>query len=1022
MRRIVGWFFVIGAALALGIGLLLGGARPAPAAARLAPAPPAPVLAPRPLAASVPLTLCGQLAFSQPSGSPDAAGSQPIAITTGDFDVNGLPDLAVANFSDNTVTVLLGVGGGNFRPAPNSPFAVGTGPAAVVARDFNGDRLLDLAVVNTLSNNVTILLGNGLGGFTPAPGSPIPVGSGPHAIAAGDVNGDGFQDLVVANVLSNDVTVLLGNGQGGFTPAPGSPVAVGTNPFAIALGLLNGDTHLDLVTANYSANTASVLLGNGAGGFSPAPGSPVAVGAGPSALAIGNVNGDAVQDLVVANASDNTVSVLLGTGNGSFTPAAGSPLTVGNHPEAVVLRDLDGDGFVDLAVANSGADQVEVLLGNGAGGFSPAPLGPVATGHRPTGIAAADYDRDGKLDLATANAGSDNVTVLLNSCGQPTPTPGPPRTATPTAVPSPSPTYPAGTCSTESFSRALGAPFPVDNGPAALVAGDFNGDGVLDLATANFGANDVSLLLGTGSGGFSPAPGSPFSVGSGPQGLTVGDFNRDGKLDLATANFGANTVSVLLGNGAGGFSQAPGSPVAVGAGPWALASGDFNGDGFADLAVANLNAGTLSILLGTGTGSFTAAPGSPIAVGLNPDAVAVGDFNHDGRRDLAVASFSANTVLILLGNGAGGFTAIPGGPIPVGTNPVAIAVGDLNSDNNPDLAVANAGAGTVSILLGNGSGGFTPESTALGVGSGPQAVAIADVNGDGRRDLIVANAGADTVSVLLGNGGGGFSPAAGSPYPTGNRPAGIAVGDFNHDGAADLAVANGVSADVTVLLNSCLPPTPTPCAISFSDVHASDYFYTPVLYLACRGVISGYADNTFRPYNQTTRSQQVKIVILGFGVPIVTPPAGGYTFTDVPPGFPFFGVIETAAAHQIVSGYTCGGPNEPCDSAHRPYFRPYANVTRGQLSKITAVTAGWQLIVPPTATFSDVAPGTAFYTFVETAVCHGIISGYACGGPGEPCDSQNRPYFRQFANATRGQIAKIVYGALTSTQDCTQLR
>ncbi len=212
--------------------------------------------------------------------------------------------------------------------------------------------------------------------------------------------------------------------------------------------------------------------------------------------------------------------------------------------------------------------------------------------------------------------------------------------------------------------------------------------------------------------------------------------------------------------------------------------------------------------------------------------------------------------------------------------------------------------------------------------------------------------------------------------------------------------------------------TETPCGLSFSDVHETDYFYQPVLYLACHGVISGYADGTFRPYSNTTRGQMVKIVVLGFGIPIVTPASGEHTFADVPPTFPFFDVIETAAAGQIVSGYACGGPNEPCDDHNRPYFRPYNDVTRGQLAKIVVIAAAWSPANPPDRTFADVLPGSAFYTYVETAVCHGIISGYTCGGVGEPCDSRNRPYFRQFNYSTRGQIAKIVYGALTGPAAC----
>ncbi|MGI8586145.1 MAG: S-layer homology domain-containing protein [Chloroflexia bacterium] len=192
--------------------------------------------------------------------------------------------------------------------------------------------------------------------------------------------------------------------------------------------------------------------------------------------------------------------------------------------------------------------------------------------------------------------------------------------------------------------------------------------------------------------------------------------------------------------------------------------------------------------------------------------------------------------------------------------------------------------------------------------------------------------------------------------------------------------------------------TPGGCTTSFSDVHPADYFYTPVLYLACHGVISGYSDGTFRPYNNTTRSQMVKIVVLGFNKAIVTPAGTNYSFTDVPRTNPFFSMVETAYADGIVSGYNCGtAPAGPCDSAHRPYFLPFANVTRGQLSKIDVIAAGWTLYNPAAATFSDVPHGSVFYTVIETAVCHGVISGYS------------DLTFRPFNNAIRGQIAKIVY-------------
>ncbi len=203
--------------------------------------------------------------------------------------------------------------------------------------------------------------------------------------------------------------------------------------------------------------------------------------------------------------------------------------------------------------------------------------------------------------------------------------------------------------------------------------------------------------------------------------------------------------------------------------------------------------------------------------------------------------------------------------------------------------------------------------------------------------------------------------------------------------------------------------TATPCPIRFSDVtDTTAYYYTSVYYLACHGIISGYSDGTFRPFNNTTRAQMTKIVTLAFNLALVPPPAAG-TFADVDSSNVFYQLIETAAAHNIVSGYTCGGVNlqtgqtEPCNSSRRPYFRPSNNVTRGQLTKIVVIGAGWTLHTPPNPTFSDVAPSNVFYPFIETAVCHSIIAGY------------NDGTFRPTAAASRSQIAKISYLAVTSS-------
>jgi hypothetical protein len=338
-------------------------------------------------------------------------------------------------------------------------------------------------------------------------------------------------------------------------------------------------------------------------------------------------------------------------------------------------------------------------------------------------------------------------------------------------------------------------------GPFAIAVGDFNSDGILDLAVANLTIpGSISVLLGNGDGAFQPA--RKFSTGSEPQSIVAGDFNGDGILDLAVGNLFSGTVSILLGNGDGTFQQARDFPTA----PYlvAMAAGDFNGDGILDLAVVCEgktipSAGSVSVVLGNGDGSFAAA--QSYAVGFVPSAVAVGDFNGDSRLDLTIANrgdtiYQPGSVSVLLGKGDGTFQDAQ--DYAVGAFATAVAVGDLNGDKIADVVLIDLRSGTVMVLLGNGDGTFQAEES-YAVGDGPQSLVMGDFNGDGIPDLGVANRHEDTLSILLGNGDGTF--AAAQSYAAGSRPFFVATGDFNGDGFLDLAVTNVGSPESTILLN-----------------------------------------------------------------------------------------------------------------------------------------------------------------------------------------------------------------------------
>jgi uncharacterized protein (TIGR03437 family) len=332
--------------------------------------------------------------------------------------------------------------------------------------------------------------------------------------------------------------------------------------------------------------------------------------------------------------------------------------------------------------------------------------------------------------------------------------------------------------------------YAVGFNPTYAAIGDFNADGKADLAVANAGSGTISVLLGNGDGTFQAAVN--HSAGSGPVSIAVGDFNGDGKADLAVTNSGSGNVSVLLGNGDGTFQAA----VNYGAGvrPSYAAIGDFNSDGKADLAVANSGSGNVSVLLGNGDGTFQAAVDYGAAA--SSASIAVADFNRDGKADLAVANGGpAGTVSVLLGNGDGTFQSAAN--FGAGTYPNSIAASDFNGDGNVDLAVGN-GYYNVNVLLGKGDGTFQPAANYSIEGS-RYVVALGDFNGDGRADIAVSNDGANNVSVLLGRGDGTFFPPE-TNYGAGTAPNSIAIGDFNGNGKADIVVPNSSGNDISVLL------------------------------------------------------------------------------------------------------------------------------------------------------------------------------------------------------------------------------
>jgi hypothetical protein len=667
----------------------------------------------------------GKLGFGTPTVLSLPSGAFPSGIAVADFDLDSDLDLATANRLTSNVSIFLNLGG-TFTGPTN--VAVGYSPMGVVAGDFNRDGVPDLLTAR--SGWLTFLAGLGDGSF----GGPteLPAVFAISDLASADIDGDGLLDVAVSRDTSpGNIVWYRGRGDGTFDPGVAT-TASGGYPEAIALGDLNGDGRPDIAALNTAAQTVSLLLFS-AGTFGSE--TVVPVDRDSRTITIGRLNADTAGDVVVTSWAESAVSVLLGDGVGGVS----STVRVRGFysPSGAHVADLDLNGVQDLAVSNNYDAGLHVYPGDGLGGFGPKQLA-LASWNR--SIATGDFDDDGWPDLVAVDDHTSDL-WFLRGLGD-------------------------GTFATE-------ARFPTGlSSPGSLGVGDFDGDAKLDLMVASPSVSSVAFLRGDGNGAFdAPVVHGIANRVDTLRGLRTGDFDKDGNLDFVTKNGLSDRAYVVYGDGTGGIAFQ--TSMAAGNSPADVAVLDFNKDGVLDLAVSDSLGYTVTRRQGSGnrTTPFT-SPGT-LAMASRPQGIVAGDFDEDGYVDLLVA----------------GYTSPPG---------------------------------TVGLFRGTASTPFfetTPTDYSLGAGGNIKAgsVAAADVNGDGWLDALVVSPG-DTsesrasVRVLAGTGSSVAGAAFLSPdvWMVAQRdPSVIAVADFNQDGRPDLATGEAALAKengISILLNTnCTP-------------------------------------------------------------------------------------------------------------------------------------------------------------------------------------------------------------------------
>ncbi len=654
----------------------------------------------------------GEGAFFVPSGSSaqdSLSGQTKGRIAVADFNGDGVTDSAAIGPTGILVTLFSTSG----TVLLTATYSVPGISSSIVAADFNGDGKIDLAFTQNDPSgpgNVAVLLGKGDGSFAP----PAKFPSGPFAfyLTTGDFNGDGLADLAITNVPvtgppgagTGVIAVLLGKGDGTFAPAVSYPV--GPLPVTIVAADFNGDGKLDLAALDSQTGIANVV---------------------------------------------NKVWVLLGKGDGTFQPAISTP--TGTGAAYLQYADLNHDGKMDLVIADESASAVAIMMGNGDGTFQAA--AEYVMSAQPASIAPVPFPNGVTALWTTDNVSASDFIFFVPPDG---------------TIPNPQLQF-------------------IGKGPAFVAAADLNGDRQPDLAIADPESGNIYVKLATGKGQF----GNPvaYSLGSQPNALAIADLNGDGKPDVIAAD--SSGLDVLLGNGNGTLGAV--KTFSTGGSLSSLAIADFNSDGKLDVASANASAGAVSLFLGTGDGAFQSARAIPLPGGLAPSSVVSGDFNGDGKPDLVVAlgqDFMPGAFAVLLGKGDGTFQspaniALPG-PI-LGK----LAVGDFNGDGRLDIAAAvqaSPGSNQIVVLLGNGNGSFQTSLLTKTVTAAPM-IAVTDFDGDGKQDLLLADCcGLAEASLMIGNGDGTFQPEVN--FPSGPDPKGIAVADFDGDGKPDFALIGQV--------------------------------------------------------------------------------------------------------------------------------------------------------------------------------------------------------------------------------------